>query len=131
MELYSQFEKKKDLEVLLNLLYTDNFYYKESHFFEDSFQNKKAFLIKYSKIFNAYSPKKLKRKSTEITIDVLERQEFDLFIPTYYDPYFLAHIKNKPFVLTVYDMIHELYPHYFTDDPDTVANKKTADRKSY
>lgn len=35
--------------------------------------------------------------------------EFDVFHPTYYDPYFLRRIGNKPFVLTVHDMISEKY----------------------
>lgn len=34
---------------------------------------------------------------------------FDVFHPTYYNPYFLKKIGNKPFVLTVHDMISELY----------------------
>jgi len=37
----------------------------------------------------------------------LKRQSYDVFHPTYYDPYFLKHIGDKPFVLTVLDMIHE------------------------
>jgi glycosyltransferase involved in cell wall biosynthesis len=36
------------------------------------------------------------------TILKLKQQKFD---PTYYDPYFLKYLGNKPFVLTVHDMI--------------------------
>lgn len=40
----------------------------------------------------------------------LKNGRFDVFHPTYYSPAFLNHIqKNKPFVLTVHDMIHENY----------------------
>ena len=39
----------------------------------------------------------------------LAKGEFDVFHPTYYDTYFLSKIGNKPFVLTVHDMIAELY----------------------
>lgn len=35
------------------------------------------------------------------------RKGYDLFHPTYYDPYFLSSIKI-PYVITVYDMMHEL-----------------------
>ncbi len=36
---------------------------------------------------------------------------YDIFIPTYYNPYFLKYKrKNKPYVLTVHDMIDEAYP---------------------
>ena len=39
----------------------------------------------------------------------LVRGEFDVFHPTYFNPYFLRKIGHKPFVLTVHDMIAELY----------------------
>ena len=38
-------------------------------------------------------------------------RKYDVFIPTYFNPYFLKFIqKDKPFVLTVHDMIDELFP---------------------
>lgn len=40
----------------------------------------------------------------------LQAGAYDLFHPTYYDPYFLDHLGDKPFVLTVHDMTHERYP---------------------
>jgi glycosyltransferase involved in cell wall biosynthesis len=43
---------------------------------------------------------------------LLKQGDYDVFHPTYYNPYFLDLVK-KPFVITVHDMIHELYPHYF------------------
>lgn len=52
------------------------------------------------------------------------RQQFDLFVPTYYDSYFINYIGSKPFVLTVYDMIHELFPEFFINDKMVVPNKK-------
>ena len=41
-------------------------------------------------------------------IKLLKRQQFDVFEPTFFDSYFLPYIKNKPFVLTVHDMIPEI-----------------------
>lgn len=41
-------------------------------------------------------------------IQLLKRQRFDIFEPTFFDPYFLPYLKGKPFVLTVHDMIPEL-----------------------
>jgi len=124
IELYTEFYKIKNLKIQFPLLYTDNLYFRESVFFESSFQKKHNFLIKNGKIFRPFLPRKLKRKSIQHTIRQLKEQTFDLFIPTYYDPYFVAHLKNKPFVLTVHDMIHELYPHYFANDPETIQNKR-------
>ncbi len=56
-------------------------------------------------------------------LSVLSGNDFDLFHPTYYDPYFLK-ISDKPFVLTVYDMIHEIYKEYFPVNDITSHNKK-------
>ena len=39
---------------------------------------------------------------------LLRRGEFDVFHPTYFKPYFLDYIGSRPFVLTIYDMTHEL-----------------------
>lgn len=44
------------------------------------------------------------------SLDSLIGQNFDILHPTYYNPYFLDAIGSKPFVVTVYDLIHELYP---------------------
>lgn len=43
----------------------------------------------------------------------LLKGDFDLFHPTYYHPYFLKYLGRKPYVVTVYDMVHELYPETF------------------
>lgn len=41
-------------------------------------------------------------------IKQLKKQRFDIFEPTFFDSYFLPYFKNKPFVLTVHDMIPEI-----------------------
>ena len=54
-----------------------------------------------------------KYENKKYSEQVIGKGDFDLFHPTYYDPYFLNYLHNKPFVLTVYDMIYELLPEYF------------------
>jgi len=54
----------------------------------------------------------------------LKKGDFDLFHPTYYYPYFLNYLKGKPFVLTVYDMTHEVMPELFAPNNPTMGNKK-------
>jgi len=44
------------------------------------------------------------------TVKKLHEDCIDLFHPTYYDDYFCCELRDKPFVVTVYDMIHELFP---------------------
>lgn len=39
----------------------------------------------------------------------LKKGNFDVFHATYYHPYFLKYLKGKPYVVTVYDMAHELF----------------------
>ncbi len=45
-------------------------------------------------------------------IRLLKANDFDLFHPTYYDPYFLNYLK-KPLVVTIHDMTYERLPEYF------------------
>lgn len=53
-------------------------------------------------------------------IKQLKRNHFDIFEPTYYDSYFLPYLKNKPFVLTVHDMIPEILG---VDEPQVQQKK--------
>jgi glycosyltransferase involved in cell wall biosynthesis len=65
----------------------------------------------------------VKKKNNKLALNALLNNDFDLYLPTYYDISFLSFIEKKPFVLTVYDMIHEIFPQYFEDDSKTVINK--------
>lgn len=40
---------------------------------------------------------------------LIKSAKFDILHPTYYDTYFLDKIGTKPFVITVYDLIHEKF----------------------
>ena len=51
-------------------------------------------------------------KNLNNSIEELTKGDFDIFHPTYYSDYFLPYLKGKPFVLTIHDMIPELYPQY-------------------
>jgi len=65
------------------------------------------------------------------SIYCLKKQDFDVFHPTYYDDYFLEYIGNKPFVLTIHDMIHELYPELLNDSSLSMRKKKLAEKAAY
>ena len=58
------------------------------------------------------------------SVRLLKKQDFDIFHPTYYEPYFLKYLQKKPYVLTVYDMIHEHFPNYFKANDQTKVWKK-------
>ena len=55
---------------------------------------------------------------------IKKNKKIYLFHPTYYDPYFLKIIPDIPFVLTIHDMTHELYPGSFSRFDYTIRNKK-------
>ena len=43
------------------------------------------------------------------SIATLKRGRYDIFHPTFFDDYFLPYLGNKPFVLTIHDMIPWIY----------------------
>ena len=62
--------------------------------------------------------------NTSNSILKLRKQSFDIFHPTYYDDYFLKHIGNKPYVVTVHDMIHEKFSNLFPKNDKTSFKKR-------
>jgi glycosyltransferase involved in cell wall biosynthesis len=72
------------------------------------------------------------RRNRPAAEKALRAGDYDLFHPTYYNPYFLPLLGGKPFVLTVHDMIHERYPEeYPTDDPTTVRKQRLVDQAAH
>lgn len=57
---------------------------------------------------------------------LLHKNDFDVFHPTYYDPYFVGRLK-KPMVTTIHDMTYERLPEYFwANDPLTEQKRISA-----
>jgi glycosyltransferase involved in cell wall biosynthesis len=138
--LVKNFKKYKKVDIKLALTYSDNQYLKEA---EKGVDNK----IKDAKtvdgwqrnIRNILKNNKLllslyiyfKDEANKInSLKELKKNDFDIFHPTYYDPYFLKDLGNKPFVLTVHDMIHEIFPEYFKKDDLTGLRKKILIQKA-
>jgi len=59
------------------------------------------------------------------TIELLKKGDFDIFHPTYYNPYFLEYLGNKKMILTVHDMIHEIFPEHFSLSEQIIEQKRT------
>ena len=55
----------------------------------------------------------LRTKNRQAILERLNTAPPDIFHPTYYDAYFLETLKDRPFVLTVFDMIFERFPEYY------------------
>lgn len=102
----------KTFDFLLPMMLSENAYLNQlnkkvqTYRVQENFRGKR----KFNKLFSAIA---------------LKLSKYDIFHPTYYDSYFLRYLpSNKPFVLTVHDMIHELYPQYFPQDNLEYSSKQ-------
>ena len=113
-ELYKEFEKSPDVEPILPILFSDNEYIKEIKKVWSIFPKNKSFIKKlfYYAVNRIYS-----------TFFLLNG-DFDIFQPTYYDPYFLPFLKKKPFVLVIHDMTHEIFPETVSRRDKTIEWKE-------
>ena len=121
VEVWKGSVENKDIDFECPLLYSENY-----HLNESGLEPKNVFNVFHNLNFKGTGRIKdlLKSSSINKTKKKLKAQQFDVFLSTYYDTYFLEHLNKKPFILTVYDMIHEIFPEYFTSDTKTIPRKK-------
>lgn len=94
--------------IICPIIYSENFYMFSSRNIVN-FRGKNRLIFKINQIFNSLN---------------LYFKEYDIFHPTYYDSYFLKNVKS-PYVVTVHDMIHEIYAGiYFDKNDSTILEKK-------
>jgi glycosyltransferase involved in cell wall biosynthesis len=121
-EVFSVLSNRKNISIRVPLNNSTNTYFNESILYSNR-QKIYFLLIKILNKFRLSNKIKLEDYKNKYLAFILNKQDYDLFVPTYYDTYFLKNIGSKPFVLTVYDMIHELFPEYFMNDEMVVRNK--------
>lgn len=110
----------KNNTVQIPLYGTSNVYYNESSLV--TLKQRIYFLyLKLLTLFGIRKLEKTRKRNDKLLNKMILNQKFDVFIPTYYDTSFLNFIDSKPFVLTVYDMIYELFPEYFIDEEKAVG----------
>lgn len=121
-ELVNNFSKNKDMQIKTPLVLSNNYYIadrkliKHKNFFPNQdFRGRQKIISKINKLYS---------------IEQIKKKDFDIFHPTYYDPYFLEDIGDRPFVLTVHDMIHEKFSDYFNANDNTSRNKKLLSEKA-
>jgi len=121
VEVWKRSVDNKEIDFECPLIYSDNY-----HLNESGLEPKNIYTVLHDWLFRGIGRVKdvLKGRSINRTKKKLKGQQFDVFLSTYYDPYFLDHIGKKPFILTVYDMIHEIFPDHFVNDTKTVPQKK-------
>ena len=132
-ELYKNMPSNVDAQI--SLVESDNVYIREmnlhgirpkrdgiNHFIcRQNFPGKWRLYELYKKI-----TKKDVRPDNNIinSIELIKKGDFDIFHPTYFDDYYLPYLNGKPFVLTIHDMIPELYPQYFQKDDFQIRMKR-------
>lgn len=58
-----------------------------------------------------------------LSVRQLKAQQFDVFHPTFFSPYFLKYIGRKPWVITIHDMMPELFPEHFGKNDQQIQFK--------
>lgn len=65
----------------------------------------------------------------EESIRKIKDNKYDVFHATFFDDYFLPYIGDKPFVITVHDMMPEIFPDYFRKpNPETKRKKDLCEK---
>jgi glycosyltransferase involved in cell wall biosynthesis len=75
-----------------------------------------------------FKSKLIRNVNKVYSLSKLKASRFDVFHPTYYDPYFIEQLDGKPFVVTFFDMIYEKFGHIYpelTNDKVILNGKKT------
>lgn len=115
-ELINTFKYEDTVDVDICLKFSNNYYIstidsiKHKAFFPNfQFRGK----LRLQNNFNRY-----------FAIKEIKKNDFNIFHPTYYEPYFLNYIGKTPFVLTVYDMIHEKFNDVHNPNDFITKNKK-------
>jgi glycosyltransferase involved in cell wall biosynthesis len=123
VQLFNSLKQKTGINNYLPIKYSNNFYLDEitnlrhSKFFPDKrFKGRNSLMDK----LNQYGVRKFVKNFNEPYI----------FHPTYFNPYFLKFINHNPFVITVYDMTHEIYSDTFKWFDPTSRNKKIVVNKA-
>ena len=115
-QLIKELNKLQVVEAKLSLKYSNNFYINSDTSFgiKKFFPNNKFYfkrtILDY---INRFS-----------TIPALKKGDFDIFHPTYYNPYFLKYLKGKPFIIMAHDTIHETFPEIINLIDKTLDHKK-------
>lgn len=122
-ELLKQFSTMDGIEASLIIKYSNSNYLPEFNFIRA-----KQFFPSYRFKGRNEIIKLLNRIYVKRNFHV--KSQPNVFHPTYYDPYFLDFLGDIPFVLTIYDMSHELYPKLFSKYDFTAENKRKVAAKA-
>lgn len=125
-ELISRAQSKKLFEPIFRLTISNNEYAKtakltvlKSNLHNVKVKGFKRLSWKLNQFVNSFYSKRRFRKG-----------DFDIYHPTYYSKTSVQNAEKLNTVITVYDMIHELYPQLFSDSKQVIELKKELIYKS-
>lgn len=119
-ELYSHLLTTDSAYPKISIVFSENIHYREL-FYPGVIPSDQQIFGKYLN----YGKKKVFIKINEWnSTKNIKKEDFDIFHPTYYYPYFLNSLKTKSYVLTVFDMIHEFFPAMVSGDNIILQKKK-------
>lgn len=128
--LMDQFSQSPDVRFTLALRATVNENLSRRPYLNKYWSGRSPFLStvvntlpRIQKVFHVNLMKRLPFNAWE-SVRMVRQQDFDVFHPTYYNPYFFRYLQKKPYVVTVHDMIHERFPEFFPHDPAVQWKKK-------
>jgi glycosyltransferase involved in cell wall biosynthesis len=107
-------------EFQLSILFSDNQYLKE---------NRKKFgtinlpLPDIDYRLKLMIKKMIYKINQSYSNHILRKNQFDIFHPTYFHPYFLNNFK-KPYIVTVHDLIQFKFKHLYINDPSSYQMEK-------
>ncbi|HSA14755.1 MAG TPA: glycosyltransferase family 1 protein [Spirochaetota bacterium] len=113
------------ISVELNILFSHNHYllelpeYSHIRWFENRTFPGQSKLLRIFKTVNKLQ-----------NIMDLNKSNFHVYHPTYYNVEYLPFIDKRPFVLTVHDMIHDIYPEFFRNQKITNQKKILMEKAS-
>ena len=141
--LIDQIKCMHDNQVSLGIKYAENLYLNQG---KNSIKNiKKSFFFdgRYEELFNGVEFRGkwklytlisnygyLNRVNKAESSKFLRKGDYDIFQPTHYDPYFLKYLGKKPYIVTIHDMTHEIYPQYFSSRDPVFLNKRKVLKKA-
>lgn len=104
-------EDADEFEYALGVYYSTNHYLQQKPWFLDN--------VLVERLLQSEHSRRIFKINEQYCKHILAKNNFDIFHPTYYDPYFLERL-HKPLVTTIHDMTYERLPEYFwANDPLT------------
>lgn len=131
-DLFSNLTPASGVIPTLALRYSDNAHLRDTPTVRDIFQPKSACKRPLkARLFRRYRARyNAAARNQQYATALLAKGDYDIAHPTYFEPYFFDHLGGKPYVVTVYDLIHEVFPEHYLFDPTIRAKEEVIRRAS-